>query len=193
MNGGDGNGDKRTAMQVVVEIDRSLIQHFDVPGWNQFVADLSRHGLLPAAWAPGERPPPVAIMLDFRRVQRARYRLSGIDLSLCWLEGANFEGSCLKGAKMGCCPNATFRDARLQGADFSDCDVSGCCFVGAELHGAKFDHAVYDPANPPVGLPPELLAVCKPDSDAKPSPAKPQGRPGERPLRATVTISEVPW
>lgn len=183
----------RTSMQIMVQIDKSLLQHFDLATWGQFISDLSRHGLCPTVWAPGERPIPVAILLDFRGLRRGHYRLTGIDLSLCWLEGACFEGSCLKGARLGSCPNATFRNARLQGADFSDCDVSGCCFVGAELHGACFDRAVYDPTNPPTGLPAEVLAVCKAEPQERPAATMPQGRDGERPLKATVTISEVPW
>ena len=132
-------------------------------------------------------------MLDFRGLRRGHYRLTGIDLSLCSLEGACFEGACLKGAKLGSCPNANFRDARLQGADFSDCDISGCCFVGAELHDTDFANATYDPANPPTGLPPEVLAKCKAEPPERPNSAKPQGQTGEHPMRATVTISEVPW
>jgi hypothetical protein len=193
MSGDENGGSTRTAMQVLVEIDKSLLQHFDVKSWNEFAAQLSKHGLLPTGWAPGERPPPVAILLDFRRLQRAHYKLTGINLSLCWLEGACFEGACLKGARLGCCPNANFRDARLQGADFSDCDVSGCCFVGAQLHDADFTGATYDPASPPTGLPPDVLAICAAEAPEQPSSTKPQQRAGERPLRATVTISEVPW
>ena len=183
----------RTAMQLLVEISRDLLQSFSVAEWNTFVADLSAHGLIPTVWSPGERPPPVAVLLDFRGLRRGHYRLTGIDLSLCWLEGANFEGACLKGAKIGCCPNANFRDARLQGADFSDCDISGCCFDGAELHDTDFTNASYDPENPPTGLPPEALAMCKPEPRERPVSAKPQGRAGERPLRATVTVGRVPW
>ncbi len=195
MNGNDANGggSNRTAMQIIVEIDRGLLQHFDVRLWNAFMADLSRHQLIPTVWSPGEVPAPVGIMLNFRGLQRAHYRLNGIDLSLCGLEGANFEGACLQGAKLGCCPNATFKDARLQEADFSDCDVSGCCFIGAELQGADFTRVTYDPANPPIGLPAELLAKLKAEPPDPPVNADKQGRFTERPLKACVTISEVPW
>ena len=87
---GDG-GSSRTAMQVIVEISKDLLQSFSVAEWNAFVEELSAHGLIPTIWAPGEKPPPLGIMLDFRGLRRGHYRLTGIDLSLCSLEGASFE------------------------------------------------------------------------------------------------------
>ena len=194
MSGGnDQGGVKCTAMQILIEVDKSLFQFFDVAEWNALVADLAERGLMPAVWAPGERPPPVAVVLDFHRLQRKHYHLDGINLGMAWLEEANFEGASLKNAKLGCCPNATFKDARLQGANFEDCDISGCCFEGAQLDGADFSGAAYHPDNPPVGLPAEILAVCKADPDATVSSAKPQERPGERPLGSCVTVAAVPW
>ena len=193
---GVGVGSSRTAMQIMVDISRDLLQAFDVKTWNAFAADLSHLLPIPTAWEPGEHPPPIGIILDFRRLQRAHYRLIGIDLSRCWLDEANFEGSNLKDAKMGSCSNATFKDACLQGADFSNCDISGCNFTGADLRDINFKDATYDPADPPTGLPPELLAKCKaepPDPSNPPASTSNLGRFAARPIRACVTINEVPW
>lgn len=199
MNGDDDTGEgasTRTAMQVIVEISRDLLQSFNVKDWNEFVAELSRRELIPVVWSLGERPPPLGVMLDFRGLRRGHYHLTGIDLSLCWLDRACFEGACLKGAKMGCCPNADFRNARLQGASFYMCDISGCRFEGAELHDADFTDASYAMGHAPTGLPAETLAKCKAVMpEPPPAPRDPDNPPRspERPLRATVTVSEVPW
>ena len=60
----DGGG--RTAMLVVLELDRDLLAHFGVREWNEFIGELVRRDLTPVAWAQGERPPPVGVMFDFR-------------------------------------------------------------------------------------------------------------------------------
>jgi uncharacterized protein YjbI with pentapeptide repeats len=179
-------------MLVVVEFSRDLFQHFNVESWNEFVGELVRHGMVPVAWSKGERSPPVGVMLDFRGLRRAHYKLDGIDLTFCDLEGANFEGASLKGAKLGPCPGANLRGARLQGAAFRG-DVSGADFTGAELHDTDFRDATYDPGKPPVGLPGEALANCKPEPENATDDAEVQSVPADQPLRATVTISEVPW
>jgi hypothetical protein len=61
-----------------------------------------------------------------------------------------------------------------------------------------FGEAYYDPANPPVGLSPEVLAVCVCDEDEKadrpqmPSSIDDKSFPTESPLRACVTIQRIP-
>jgi hypothetical protein len=178
-------------MLVVVELDHGVFQHFNVAQWNDFVGELVRLGLVPVAWSKGERPPPVGVMFDFRRLRRAHYRLAGIDLTFCDLGEADFEGADLKGAKLGDCAGANLRNARLQGAAFRG-DVRGANFTGAELHDTDFSDAYYFAAKPPVGLPAEVLAACKSEPAAAGDADKPSAPP-EQPLRATVTISEVPW
>ena len=43
----------RSAIQVVVEFDRSLLSRFDVTQWNQFIQDLMSYELLPPMWKEG--------------------------------------------------------------------------------------------------------------------------------------------
>jgi hypothetical protein len=188
----------RAAMQIIVEFDRSLLSHFTVSEWNAFIDDLMARDLIPPTWSEGERPPPMGVMVNFRNLQRAHYRLEGINLSMCWLEGADFTEANLKHAQLGCGRNVCYRGARL---DHADCgvEISGCDFTDATgLDTAKFKGAVYDPANPPIGLPPEVLAVCKAEADppADPrQPSNPQEPTGmsESPLRACVTIQKIRW
>ena len=174
--------------QVVVEFDRSLFRHVGLAQWNDFAAELVRRGLTPVAWAKGERPPPIGVMFDFRRLRAAHLRLAGVDFTFCDLAQADFEGSSLKGAKLGDCPGANLRGAWLQGAEFRG-DVSGADFTDAKLKGANFSNAYYISGLPPIGLPPEAVA------DIKSVPEEPGGpdAPFEQPLRARITIHEVPW
>lgn len=201
----------RTAKQVMIEFDRSLLSHFNVSSWNEFVEALVRRELVPTAWAPGERPPPLGIMFHFHRLQRRHYILDGIDLSLCSLDNADFEGASLKGAQLGCGRNVSYRGARMDaGTDFRNIEITGCDFTGGiGLELALWDGAVYDQSNPPIGLPTEVLARCKaeppepvappklndPDDDEPLDPFNPVPRApfGECPLRACITISEMPW
>ena len=177
----------RWAMQVVIEFDLALFRHFRVAQWNEFVGELVRRGLAPVAWAKGEKPPPVGVMFDFRGLRVRRCRLAGIDLTFCDLAGADFEGSSLKGAKLGGCPRANLRDTRLQGAEFRG-DISDSDFTGATIDGTDFTHAYCH--EPPLGLPPELAAVIKSVPEGAGDGAD---APFEQPLRARVTIHEVPW
>jgi hypothetical protein len=186
------------ARQIIVEFDRSLLTRFSVAQWNSFADGLSVVGLTPTVWESGERPPVFGVSLDFSRLQRRNHRLDGVNFSLCWLADADFEGASLKGAKLGCCPRASFRNARLQDADFTLCDISDCDFTGSELSGAIFTGAVYAPGHKPVGLPPGLLAECRPDAPFPPTnprepenPVEPSG-PMVAPLRCVATIHYVP-
>lgn len=154
-----------TDIDIMIDVEFGadlLIRILDKGGvraWNRFVVNLK--DLLPGFWASGETPPLVNVGFDFSGLQVACRNLDGIDLWLCQLEGANFDGTGLRGARIGCCPNASFQYARLTGAIF--CDISGCDFTGAELDGIVLTDVTYDESRPPVGLPPELLSLCKPD------------------------------
>lgn len=190
---------KPRAIQIIVEFNSSLLSHFSVATWNAFVDDLMEKNLIPPMWSPGERPSPVAVMLDFSRLQRRNYRLDGINLALCWLENADFTGASLKNAHLGCGRHVCYRECRLDNADFTLVEISGCDFTDCTgIETAIWDRATYDPANPPVGLPPEIVARCKPE--AKPPPENPRApsNPAEptgfmvAPLRACVTIHEIP-
>lgn len=186
-------------IQIVVEFRRDVLNHFSVPEWNAFVADLLGKHLIPPIHALGEKPEPLSVLLDFRGLKRSHYRLDGIDLRLCWLEGASFEFASLRKARLGCGRNVSYKGSRLHGADFHHVEISGCDFtdcVGIET--AIFENAVYDPANPPVGLPPEILAICKPEAEPPPTdrrqptnPAEPTGFQ-QAPLRCLATIHLIP-
>ena len=184
-------------VMVVIEFDRSLLNHFTVAEWNAFVADLMARDLIPAVWTDGDRPPPITVVFDFRRLLRAHYRLDGIDLRLCYHDNADFIGASLKNARLGFGKNACYRGARLHGADFQGIEISGCDFTDClGVEPAMFAGAVYHPANPPKGLPPEVLAVCE-EETGEPSPrpyraSKPTSRTyyTESPLRCCATIQK---
>lgn len=192
--------DSETAFQIVLEFDKGLLQHFDVKQWNSFMSDLLSKDLTPPLYTPGERPHPVSVMLDFHGLRRAHYRLDGINLSLCWLERADFTGASLRNARLGCGRNVCYRGARLHGADFRDVEISGCDFSDAiGLAPEMFLGAAYDPANPPIGLSQDILAVCRAESEPPASdpraPSNPQEPTGFRqaPLRCHATIHTINW
>ncbi len=184
---------------VVVEFDKSLLAHFTVPQFNAFVADLMARGLIPPAYFPGQRPDPVAVMIDLTGLRRPRHNLDGIDFRMCWLADADFSGASLRGARMCCGRNVSYRGARMDGADFREVEISGCDFSGATgLDSAMFDGAIYDPGNPPKGLLSEILAVCRPDAEPPPAeprqPKNPQepARFRQTPLRCHAIVLKIP-
>lgn len=188
---------------IVVEFRRDLfglvIANLGVAGWNRYIADLLEKELIPPSWLQGQRPPPLAAMIDLSKLRATHCRLDNIHLGLCWLQEADFSSSSMKGAKMGCGRGVSYRGCRLDNADFRDVEISGCDFADARgLDTAMFDKAVYDPANPPKGLPPEILAACRPTAAPPPAdprkpknPMEPSGH-GVSPLRCHATINVVP-
>ena len=195
----DASECRAMATTIIIEFRADLLGHFDVPSWNAFVNALFERRLLSACWSRTESPPLLVMMLDFRGLRRARHRLDGIDLRHCWLERADFTGASLKNAKLGCGRNVCYKGARLHGADFRHVEISGCDFSGClGIESAMFDGAVYDPANPPVGLPPELLAACKPEAEPPPSDPRRPSNPMEPmwfrqdPLKCHATIHVAP-
>jgi hypothetical protein len=189
----------QTYIQIVVEFRRDLFGHFNAQGWNAFIADLLEKNLIPPIYTPEIKPEPLSVLLDFSGLKRPHYHLDGIDLRMCWLEGASFEFASLRNARLGCGRNVSYRGSRLNGADFRDVEISGCEFSGATgLDTAMFDAAVYCPSNPPINLPPEILAQCKaeaeppPDDRRKPSnPMEPSGFQ-QAPIRCLATINLIP-
>jgi hypothetical protein len=192
-----------SAIMVVVEFRKDLfgliVANLGVAGWNRYVANLLEKDLIPPSWAQGQRPPPLAAMIDLRGLRATNCRLDDIHLGLCWLQDADFSGSSLRGAKLGCGRGVSYRGCRLDGADFRGVEISGSDFTGATgLDTALFDGAVYDPGNVPIGLPPEVLAVCRPTAEPPPSnprkptnPQEPSGY-GEAPIRCFASIHVVP-
>jgi len=191
------------SIQVVVEFDKTLFNQIlgegGILGWNRYVADLMTKDLVAAAWAPNEPPPPLIVILDLHRLRMRNHRLDGINLALCWLADADFEESSLKGVQMGCCPRASFRNARLHGADFRLVEITGADFTGClGLETAIWGGAVYAAADPPKGLPDEILKRCVAEVDRPPlrprqpeNPAEPRGDE-QAPLISHATIHFVP-
>ena len=184
---------------IIIEFHHELLGHFNVPEWNAFVAGLVERRLLSICWSRTERPPLLVMMIDFRGLRRAHYKLDGIDLRHCWLADADFTGASLRNAWMGCGRNACYKGARLHGADFRHVEISGCDFTDATgIETAMFDDAMYDPANPPKGLPPEVLAVCKPEAEPPPADRRQPTNPVEptwfrqAPLKCQATIHMMP-
>ncbi len=184
------------AIQITVEFDKSLFLRIIAEGrhaWNDFVADLFEQKLLGANWSAGEKPPPVVVMLDLSGISLRHKRLDGIDLSQCWLEGADFTGSSLKDSRIGCCPKSNLRRTWLSGASFSE--ITGCHFTDAHLEGVLLDGALYDPADPPKGLPPELLATCRPDPNEPPRSGHDRIEPSGfsfAPIRCRASVHLMP-
>jgi len=122
-----------------------------------------------------------------------------VDLSLCWLEDAQFDGSSFRNARLGCGRNVSYRGAHLDHTDFRHVEISGCDFTGAKgFDTAMLYGAVYDPANPPIGLPAGVLAQCKAEAEPPPTdPRKPTNprEPSEfkeSPLHCHATIHAIP-
>ena len=186
---GKGNAATRGAAQVIVEFDKSLFRRVGSARWNDFAGELVRRGMVPVAWSQGERPPPIGVMLDFRGLRARRCRLEAKDFTFCDLSQADFSGSFLQDAKIGDCPQANLRGTSLRGAEFRG-DVSGCDFTGATVEGADFRHAYYEEGDPPIGLAVATLGAIEC------VPKEASGGPEElfmHPVRAKVTIHEVPW
>jgi uncharacterized protein YjbI with pentapeptide repeats len=86
--------------------------------------------------------------------------IDALDLGLVSCEGAIFDGASAVGAMFGCCPRASFRYAHLSDAIFIG-DISGAVFSDAQLDSVSLVDATYDPNDPPIGLPNDLLATCR--------------------------------
>ena len=195
------NNDQK-AIQIVIEFDGKLLNHIlgavGVPGWSRYARQLLDSYLIPVEWIAGQKPEPLGVMLDFDHIRMPHYNLDGIDLSLCWLEAADFTSASLKDASIGSCPNAIFRGARLHECEFLG-DISGCHFEDATgLDTAKFGLAVYQSGNPPVGLPPDALAACRLDTEppqanprAPRNPMEPTGFQ-QAPLKCHASIHVIP-
>lgn len=191
---------KKVALQVItVEFDKSLFSRFTVETWGAFVDSLMSCKLLPPMWESGERPPPLGVLLDFSGLQRQNYRLDGIDLSMVFVNGGDLSGSSLKNACLFSGRNVSYRRCRLDNADFQGVEISGCDFSDATgLETAMFDGAVYDPANPPKGLPEDALVKCLPDALPPPENPREPRNPKEpsgftvMPLKCVATIHTVP-
>ena len=194
-----GEVGRKRAAQVVVGLGKDLFHQIvaegGVPAWNSFVSDLFKRELLSVAWSPKEIPPPFIVMIDLAGIRLDHRRLDGINLIHCWLEGASFDGSSLKNARLGCGRKVSYRGASIQGSDFRYAEISGCDFTGCKgIENAMFDGATYD--DPPIGLPPAVMARCsqEPDSADCGRFADPTGPSefGQAPLRCRASFHLIP-
>ena len=161
-----------------------------VAAWNAWVAAAFDSGLiLPSGGALGGRDPLVMLGLDFGGGDFRLLCLDGIDLSSAWLGRADFTDSSLRGAQIGCCPRAVFRQADLTGAVISG-DISGTDFTDARFDGVDLRDSSYMRGSPPLGLPPGVLSQCREEPD---EPTEAAGRLQERPVacRARLIITPV--
>jgi hypothetical protein len=144
--------------------------------------------MIPPAWAQGEKPSPISVVISLRRLQRRNYFLDGINFTFCDIADSDFSGSSLRCVKMLSCPRTSFRNARLDGSSFGE--ISGCDFSGATIESIDWTDAFFDPVHPPVGLPLEILAKCE---QVPPEPTDPNEPPGGAVVRACCTIHFVPF
>lgn len=182
----------RTCMLVTIDFDASLLHHFDARQWNDFVERLSQRRMCPLTWTQGKRPSPIGVYFDFTGLSASYRNLADFDLTFCELDGASFDGANLRHAKIGSCPNATFRYAHLHGAEFRG-NVSGCDFTGAEMDAVDLRHAYYSASHPPKDMSADLLARCEVLPPSPHVPMKNPCLPSETVLNVRATISSVPW
>ena len=168
----------------------ALVGKFGVPGWNAWLRSMVDGGFLPVGWSPDEPAPPCWYWLDFSNADFSRRRWDGIDLGLAYLEKVDFNEASLAGARIGCCPRASFMSADLRGAAFDHADVTGVEFCFAKVEGIKLHGATYDEKEPPIGLVDRLLAACRPEPCGEPSGPGADEIPV--PVRASLTAAGVP-
>jgi uncharacterized protein YjbI with pentapeptide repeats len=179
--------DNRAPM-ILVEFDKGLFQQFSVSAWNAFLDDLFNRHMIPPAWAQGEKPSPISVVISLRRLVKRNYHLDGINFMFVDISDSDFSGASLRGVTMLSCPRTSFSNARLDGAALGE--ISGCDFSGASgLASVNFEDAFYDPAYPPIGLPAEMLAKCE---QVKKEPPEPNEPPGGAVVKCSATIHFVP-
>ena len=156
-----------------VELLISLLKHPQgITVWNTWVKSMDPL-LNPEVTEHDD--PPLLFTLDFTHGKlRGLSNLDGINLDDVWLEGTDFTASSLRGAKIGFCPHAIFRDTDLSHAVING-DLTGVDFTGARMEGVEIqEFCTYERTSPPIGLPTELLSRCKAVED---EPSEAAGSP----------------
>ena len=148
----------------------TMLDRFGADGWNGWqYAVLER---LPMSWSEGADEPPARLWFEAGSADFTGMRLDGADFGLVNCEAARFDRASAVGTMFGTCPRASFRNADLREAVFIG-DITAADFSGARLDGVSFVDATYNPDDPPVGLPIELLRDCR----AEPIEDEPAGWP----------------
>jgi len=157
-----------------VELLLSMLNHPQgIFIWNTWVKSMDDL-LNPLCTA--DTDPPLLASLDFTSGDLRGLSMDGLDLDDVWLEGTDFTASSLKGAKIGFCRHAIFKDADLSNA-LVDGDVTGVDFTGARMKGVVIqEFCTYQKGSPPIGLHEDLLARCKEVDEPSEAAVSPVGR-----------------
>lgn len=143
-----------------VEFLEEMLESGGVAGWNAWVRSISSSltwNPLSPGWLEGEAEPPIQVDLNFSGADLSNRRLDGIDLSFAWLEGAVFDGSSLRGARLVSVPHAMFRSADLTSADMQWAEITAADFSQAKIDGLDLDRAMFHDGKPPAGLPAKIV------------------------------------
>jgi hypothetical protein len=162
---GEARPTPNTLLNIVLGADflLTMLDGFGVEGWNRWVHSMVDNGFMPLCWSEHDDPPPLWYWLDFDGADLSGRDLDGIDLGLAWCRSGQLVSSSLVGAKFGCCHDSVFRGSDLRGAAFVG-DVSRTDFRDALLNDIRLNGTPYDLHHPPIGLPAELLRLCRPES-----------------------------
>lgn len=137
-----------------------MIERFGVAGWNAWISSMALD-YMPIGWDEGEPIPPVWYWLDFSSTDFSRQDLDGLNLAIPVCRECIFDGASLVKSVFRYCPQSSFRGADLRRADFRYSYIGGADFTGAQLEGVKLKGSTFDADCPPIGLPTELLLVCR--------------------------------
>ena len=138
-----------------------MLDNFGVSGWNLWIESMSVSGYMPLCWGEHDTVPPCWYWINLTDADFFRLNLNRINLSLAYCTNCCFDESNLTGARLSFVSGCYFRGADLRLTDFQNGDISNCDFSDANVDYIKLEGATYDALRPPIGLPDELLRVCK--------------------------------
>jgi hypothetical protein len=143
-----------------VEFLDEILEAGGVHAWNSWVRSISTSldwNPLSPGWLEGEEEPRIQIDLNFAGADLSGRQLDGINLEFVWLDATCFDGCSLRGARLVSLPHATFRAADLTGANLGWAEITATDFSQARIDRLNLDHSMFDPDEPPVGLPKSLI------------------------------------
>ena len=151
-------------IQLNIELDGffllAMVEQFGVEHWNLWIESMTMGGFMPLCWSPDEPIPPCWYWMNFSNSDFSKRNWEGLNIALPYFENCDFDGSLLSGARIGCCPLSSFRGSDLSGAEFRG-DITAVDFNDSDVRGIQLRFATYNEQLPPLGLPDELLRVCK--------------------------------